>query len=548
MEPNWSNPSEPSGAGRPPDGLTREELLRRAVAGGIALGLPAVLAACGGAGGASESGTSVPAGETGGGADTPKRGGRLRVGLSGGSAETLDANKSTQDVDIARIKNLYDRLAEFDAEGKPHPQLAESFEPNATADVWTVQLRRGVLFHDGKELTADDVVYSLRRNLDPEQGLQGAADLPFLDMNGVKKVDKYTVSLELKTPIGDVMTPLGQKTLNIIPDGFTDFDHPVGTGPFKFVSWTPGQRSLFARNENYWRDSSKPYVDELEILTMAEASARLNALLAGQVDAINQLEAAQARTLEGKSDTKLLAAQSGAWTAMVMAVQRPPFSDVRVRQAFRLIVDREQMIQNVLLGRGALGKDLFSPLDPMYAADLPERTQDLDQARALLKQAGQDGLTVTLETADFAAGALSSAILFAEQAKGAGVNVKINKGPAASYYDDAYLKTPFFQTYWGTRALDPQILQAVDSKAPYNETQWAVAKFDALTAEARGTLDEAKRRELYHEAQKMLYDEGGYIIWGFPDNLDGYRSNVMGFQPSVVRSLGWYGFEEVWLA
>jgi peptide/nickel transport system substrate-binding protein len=110
------------------------------------------------------------------------------------------------------------------------------------------------------------------------------------------------------------------------------------------------------------------------------------------------------------------------------------------------------------------------------------------------------------------------------------------------------MKTPFFQTFWGTRSLDPQILQCLDAKAPYNETQWKAPRFDAITAQARGTLDESKRRELYHEAQQMLHDQGGYIIWGFPDNLDGYRANVGGLKPSAVRNLGWYGFEEVWLA
>ncbi|MGH9323119.1 MAG: ABC transporter substrate-binding protein, partial [Vicinamibacteria bacterium] len=161
-------------------GLTRGELLRRAAAGGVLLAAPGVVAACGGEGG-QETGT-----------EAARRGGRLRFGLSGGATETLDAHKSTHEVDIARVKNLYDRLADFDPKGRPIPALAEELEPNESADAWTIKLRRGVTFHNGKEMTADDVVYSYLRNLDPKEGLQGAADVPFLSPKGVRKVDKYT--------------------------------------------------------------------------------------------------------------------------------------------------------------------------------------------------------------------------------------------------------------------------------------------------------------------------------------------------------------------
>ncbi|MGH9318278.1 MAG: ABC transporter substrate-binding protein, partial [Vicinamibacteria bacterium] len=290
-------------------------------------------------------------------------------------------------------------------------------------------------------------------------------------------------------------------------------------------------------------------IEELEIITISETQTRLNALLAGQVHAINGVDPPQARVLESREGIKLLEAPSGAWTPLVMATKRPPFDDLQVRQAFRLIVDRNQIIENVLSGHGQLGNDLFSPFDPMYTGDdLPQQEQDLEKARFLLKSAGQENLTVALHTADFAPGALNSAIVFAEQAKQAGVTVNLDRGPAGSYYDEPYLKTPFFQTNWGYRALDPQILQCVFSKSPWNETQWARPEFDQMTAEARATLDEAKRRELYLEAQKMLWEEGGYILWGFLNYLDAHREEVQGFKAHVGRNLMWYGFQDVWLS
>ncbi len=512
--------------------LSREEFLRRAAAGGALLTIPGLLG----------PGVAVAAD-----AVRPRRGGRLRAGISVGKTESLDAHNAADEIDIARVKNLYDRLADFDRSGKPFLTLAEELVPSKGATVWTVRLKRGILFHNGKELTADDVVYSFRRILDTKLGLQATVDLPFLTPQRVRKVDKHTVRLDLTGPIGDMVTILAARGSTIVPDGFADFKHPIGTGAFKFKSWTPGQSSVFVRNPNFWGDKGQPYLNELVIIPIGDSTTRLNALLGGQVDAIAQVEASQVQTLKSRR-MQVQNSRSGGWAPLVMALKREPFTDNRVRQAFRLIVDRQQMVQNVLLGFGTIGNDLFSPLDPMYASDLPQHKQDIEKAKSLLKQAGQADLTVTLYTGDFAPGALNSAILFAEQAKKAGVTVNLNKGPAATYYDDFYEKVPFFQTFWNTRPIASQMLQAVVTKAPFNETQWLRPEFDSLIEKAISTVDTTKRRALYHDAQEQLWNEGGYVIWGFPNNLDGFGPKVRGFKPHVFRNLSWYGFEQMWIA
>lgn len=527
---NGNSSAEAAGEGSATH-LTREELLRRAAAGGAVLSVPGLV------------GSLVSDAAAAG----PRRGGQLRVGISVGKTESFDAHNAADEIDIARIKNLYERLADFDRNNKPYLTLAKELVPNKTGTVWTIPLKRGILFHNGKELTADDVVYSFRRILDKSLGLQATVDLPFLTPENVQKVDKYTVRLRLSQPIGDMLSTLAARGSVIIPAGFNDFKTAIGTGPFKFKSWTPGQNSVFVRNPNWWQDKGRPYVDQLVIVPIGDSTTRLNALLGGQVDAIAQLEASQVGTLTSRG-MPILNARSGAWTPLVMATQRPPFDDVRVRQAFRLIVDRKQMVQNVLLGFGTVGNDLFSPLDPMYARDLPQRQPDVEKAKSLLKAAGKEGLEVTLFTGDFAPGALNSAILFAEQAKAAGVKVDLNQGPAATYYDDAYEKVPLFQTFWSTRPLPSQLLQATVSQAPFNETQWIRPSFDNLINTALSTVDEKKRRALYHDAQQQLWNEGGYVIWGFPNSLDGYASKVKGFRPHLFRNLSWYGFHEVWIA
>ncbi len=513
--------------------LTRRELMRGALVAGGALSVPSLLAACGGGGDAT-------GGETGTGGS---RGGRLRAGVvGGGNAETLDAHGAVSKSDIARVKNLYDRLTDTSPDGSTTMMLAESFEPNQTGDVWTLRLKEGVVFHNGQDLTADDVIFSFQRILDPRQELQGAADLGMIDRKRMKKIDARTVEFTLLAPYADLPTATSQRAVSIIPAGTEDFTNPVGTGAFKYESFDVGQRSVFVRNENYWQEG-KPYLDELEIVSTNDPQARVNGLLAGQFDAIEFVELAQAASLSENSEVKLLETETGHWVPITIPVTQKPFDDPRVREALRLIPDRQAIIDQALQGYGFIGNDLFSPFDPMYADDIPQRDQDLERAQALLKEAGQEGLTFDLHSSTAAGGMLESALVYAEQAKGAGVTVNVKKGPADSYYNDFYLKGLVAQSDWNVRPLGVQIAQSNLSNSPYNETEWRRRDFDRLALEASATLDENRRGELYREVQQILWDEGGYIIWGFANFLDAHRANVSGIEPHVFSPLGYYGFE-----
>jgi peptide/nickel transport system substrate-binding protein len=523
-------------------GLTREELIRRGIAGGALVAGTGVLAGWGAAG--SKSTASAGSRHS----DAQLSGGRLRVACSVGSAPTLDPQRMQGESETARGWAVYDLLSDFDARGKPFSKLAKEFVPNKAGDVWIIRLRPGVEWHDGKDLTADDVIYSIRRHF--AEKLEGAGVIPFVDPNQISKVDKLTVRLKLNAPVGDLLSPFAYKNLLIIQDGTTNFNHPIGTGPFKFVSWDKTtDDGLYVRNPNSWRvaGTSKPFIDELEIIGIGEPSARLNALLGGQVDAIQGVEYAQAKVVTSRGK-KILNAPSAWWPGICMQIDSAPFRDKRVREAFRLIPDRKQMVDVALLGFGRVGNDLFGWTDPMYAADLPQRKQDLEKARFLLKRARRDDVRITLYTSDIAPGAVNVALLFAQQAKKVGVTVKVNKGPSATYYDDAWLKHPFFMTSWATRPLDSQLLLTLTKQAPYNETHWYNKRFARMTAKARATPNFDKRRQLYHDAQEMLWNDGGYIVWGFTNIVDAYAANVRGLVPSRIRALGHYNFENVSLA
>src|SRR3954451_24235778 len=490
--------------------MTRREALRRAVAGGAVLSTGGLLAACGGSsGGGSSSGASSSSGAA---AAPPKlrTGGVLRIGATGGGAkDTIDAHQPTTDPDIMRQWNMYESLSVRTPDFSELQMLvAESIEPvGSKPNAWTVRIKPGIEFHNGKTVTADDVIFSLRRITDPKDPKVGNSSISYIDRDNLKKIDERTVRIPLKLTNAAFPDDLAQYFNAIVP---TDYDpaKPVGTGPFKFQSFSPGQRSVFVKNPNYW-EKGKPFADQLIIIDFPDATARVNALLGGQVEAINNLPAAQLASIRGNPNLKVLSSPTGAWQPFTMRIDAAPFDDVKVRQAMRLIVDREQMVQQVLSGFGSVANDLYARYDPVYASDLPQRNQDLEQAKSLLKQAGKENLTVELVTAPVFQGIVEAAQVFAEQAKGAGVTVKVRKVDTGTFYGDNYLKWPFAQDFWATRTYLAQVAQGDLPNSPFNETHWGKGKFQSLIQQARGEIDETKRAAILHDAQQMQYEQGG---------------------------------------
>jgi peptide/nickel transport system substrate-binding protein len=360
----------------------------------------------------------------------------------------------------------------------------------------------------------------------------------------MKKIDNLTVRIPLKFPNATFPDDIGQYFNGIVPVGY-DPKNPVGTGAFKYQSFTPGQQSVFVKNPNYW-DTGKPHVDQLTIIDFPDNTARVNALLGGQVDAIDNLPTGQIAQVEGNSSLKVLIAQTGEWQPFTMRVDSPPFNDVRVRQAFRLIVDRRQMVEQVLSGQGRIANDMYAPFDPAYASSFPQRQQDLAQAKSLLKQAGHSSLTVELVTADVFQGVVAAAQVFAQQASGAGVKVNVRKLDTGTFYGDNYLKWTFAQDFWATRMYLPQVAQGSLPTSPFNETHWNDPTFIKLINQARAEIDDTKRKAILQDAQKLEYDNGGYIIPYFSNQIDAYSAKLTGFVPP--RSgfpLGNYWFKNV---
>jgi peptide/nickel transport system substrate-binding protein len=528
-------------------GLTREELIRRAAAGG------ALILTAGGLTSVADAAMLASA---------PKRGGTFRVGVSGGSAkDIIDGQDIITQPDQARLVAGWETLVTFDSNFKlSFDGLAEELSPmRGRPDIWTIRVRPGIEFHNGKTLGADDVIFSLQRMVDPKLGLFGGAALSSVDPKRIKKLDKRTVRLTLKRKDVTILDALAQYVAGIVPVGYSRHaigkaNPNVGTGAYKLQSFSPGQQSVHVRNPNYWR-SGQPYFDKVVIIDFPDDTARVNALLGGQIDAAASVPPAQVTVIGSHSGTKVLESPTAQWTPICMRVDTAPFNDVRVRQAMRLIADRPQMVAQALSGHGHIGNDVYAPFDEAFDHALPQRHQDIAQAKSLLKAAGQSNLTVDLQSTNGALGMNEGAQVFAQQAKAAGVNINVKILDSGAFYGTQYLKWTFSTDFWGTRNYLSQVAAGSLPTSPYNETHWpdtADKKFLSLYTEALQTVDRNKRFAIEHEMQMLEYDKGGYIIWGFSDFLDGYSTKLKGLtagDKGVLPLNGFgHGYRTIWFA
>ena len=302
-------------------------------------------------------------------AGTP--GGTLRVGIVGSTNDLIDGQYIVTKTDQARLVAGWETLVNYDADFNISYEhgLAEEIETKA-ADLYVVRLKEGILFHDGKPVTADDVIYSFQRRLDPELGLAPAL-VELLDPSGLTKVDDRTVEIQLKQPAVTFINGLAEYTATIVPTGYERFAgdaaNQIGTGPYILQSFTPGAESVHTKNPNYWGEGL-PYLDEVQIIDFADVPALVNALTSGEIDAAVDIPFAQVSAVEGDSNLRLLESEAGSWLVITMAVDQPPFDDVRVRQAMRLIPNREEMVQRVLSGHGRVGNDMYGVFDACYPA------------------------------------------------------------------------------------------------------------------------------------------------------------------------------------
>lgn len=452
-----------------------------------------------------------------------------------GEKQSMDPADMTSGDDAYHVFATYNRLVDVDDNFTVTPELATEWSVSADGLTWTFKLREGVTFHSGKPFTSADVVYTFKRLLDPATGSGAAAVLEFLDPAGIAAPDGTTVTFTTKSPVVELPVLISNKFTNIVAEGATADTLRLkgdGTGPFMQEQFEPNAPvRILRKNPNYWAEGL-PRAECIKVTVAQEAVAGVAAILSGDVDLMLNVDPSVISALQDNPAVSLL--QTGASNSMTVSmwVDTPPFDDVRVREALKLVVDRQAMVDTVLLGFGQVAADNPVPLanPASFVAEAPK--QDHEKAKALLAEAGHgDGLAFDLYTAEGVPGMVRMAQVFAEQARPAGIDINVIVTPAESFWDDVWLKQPIVTSAWSMRPPGEGLAVAYVQTAKWKETRWERPDYDALLQKANTTVDTQARLDLYKDAGRMLATEGGLILPMFVHQVLALRTGCTGYTP-----------------
>ena len=426
------------------------------------------------------------------------------------------------------------------------PELAESWESDETGQVWTFHLVQGVTFHDGSDFTSADALYSIRRVLDPDTGSPIIAKLGIIDEANLAAPDDYTIVIPLKSVNVEFPSLIADRRLAMIPEGSGDTIAQTGIGSdaFQIVSWNPVGVTVLEAFDDYWE--GPPGLAGIELYHIASSAGVAQALLTDQLDyvGIGQIRAENFALFEDSDDFTFLIQASGGQAHLVMDTTVAPFDDLRVRQAFKLVQDRQETLEVVYSGQGDIACDTSVwKNDPFYhELDCP---RDVERARELLAEAGYpDGLDVVLTIADVFPAFVPLAVAFKEQAADAGIRVEIDQVPADTYYADYDRKVPFYNGWRGQRQALSGMLELFSCDAANNTPKWCNEEFDQLLADASAELDFDKRKELLGKAQILASEEAGYLNPVFFTAIDVFNSRVKGVTRNFTEYIHLFYFEE----
>lgn len=414
-------------------------------------------------------------------------------------------------------------LTEIAQDGSLQPKLAESWEASDDASTWVFRVRKGVTFHNGRDVTAADVIASIDHHR--REDSESSARPLVAPITELRKDDSHTVVMELEAGDADMAFKLADFNFPIYPandDGTLDWASGNGCGAYRLAEMEPGVRAAYERNPDYWQAGERAFFESCELISIKDTTARTNALITGEVEAIDRIELATAGRLDSRDGVSVKEVSGKVHYTFPMRTDTAPFDDVNVRLAVKHGIDRQAMLDTILSGHGTIGND--TPISPAYRyhnADMAQRTYDPDRARWHLKQAGMDSLAIELAAADTAfAGALDAAVLYREQAAPAGIDITVNRVAEDGYWSNVWMKVPFCACYWfGTATEDGILTQAYSAGAGWNDTYWDNAQFNDLLLAARAELDDARRRQMYAEMQELIRDDGGVVVPLFANDV-----------------------------
>ncbi len=463
-------------------------------------------------------------------AQTPKAGGHFRVALDdGNTTDSLDPATFQSRYMITMGPTYGNYLTEINSDNKVTGELAESWDVSPDAKTWTLKLRKGVEFHNGKTFDANDAAASLNYHRAADSK-SGAAAL-FASVEEIKVDDPNTLTVKLSSGSADFPYVLTDYHLVILPadkEGKIDWASKIGSGGYVIESFEPGVKTVLKKFPNYWKQG-RAHFDSVEFLAVTDVNARQTALISDAVDAMIECDFKTVDMLMQTPDIKVDEIPTGTHVSMPMHMDVAPFNNNDVRMALKYAIDREATIKTVLNGHGSIGNDHpIGPVMPYYNPNIPQTSLDPDKAKFHLKKAGMENLTIDLSAADTViVGAVDMAVLFGETAKKAGINVNVIREPNDAYWANVWLKKPFCLSGWGQRPT-PDIIFTLGyaAGAEWNDSHFKDEQFNKLLIEARAELDDAKRGEMYGEMQLIVHERGSVIVPFFRTWIYARRAKV----------------------
>ena len=469
-----------------------------------------------------------------------KRGGKLTAGLGG--ANTSDSWDGRTHSDIFMIAaahgTVFDCLTEVAADGSLVGELAESWEASADAVTWTFNLRQGVTFHNGKAFGADDVLESLQMHLGEDS--KSAAKPIVENISEMKKITEHQVQFTLAAGNADFPYLMSDYHILMFPAGMVEeaIQKGIGTGLYRVEAFDPGVRFVGKRVDDHYKGDNAGFFDEVEYIAINDNTARMNALMTGQVDTINRIDFKTEALLKANPALRIQEVTGNQHYTFPMHSQTAPFSDANVRKALKYGINRQEMVDKILLGHGQVANDTpIGPANQYFAGDMEQLSYDPDKAAFYLKEAGMDSLDISLSASNAAfEGAVDAAQLYQASASAAGININVIQEPADGYWSNVWLQKPFCACYWSGRATEDWMFStAYEAGVPWNDSQWDNARFQELLYAARAELDSDKRREQYTEMQMILRDEGGVLVPMFANYVQAVNNRIS--SPDTIGNL-----------
>lgn len=455
----------------------------------------------------------------------------LRIGMVGSSIDEVQPYAQHGSISNRAIYDqLYEGLTSLGNDGAVVFVLAESMEPNDSLDVWTIHLRDGVQTHAGEDFTAEDAAASIAWMVDKDNAWAFASQLDFIDPARIRVVDDLTLELGLNRPYGPVPEAFSMsRILMRSVKGDATFEAPAGTGPFKLESLTPGIQAKMTRFDDYWGDTS--LLDSLVFSFFQEPQAVTNAIRGDQIDVAQGIPFPEIPSLESMQGLATVVSDTASTPFLAVRVDVEPTSDPLVRQALRLVVDRERVVANAFGGFASVGNDYVARNSACSPPDVPQRAQDIEEAKRLLAEAGQESLELEIVTDGAVSGMAEMAMLFAEDAAQAGIEISVRKLDVTAFLNQ-WLEWPFFTGYTSS----PYFVTATGHFLPggsENSTGWDDPEYNSVAEALFATVDPVEQCEYISRLQTIEYERGGYIMPIYGQDVTVYNERVSGLQPDL---------------